>query len=265
MYKSATVFSKIVALFCCFYHKKNYLKTTLCLDFGNTRKKCAVFADDNLMQVIVLDENDLAHINTIIEEYHPTHSILSSVIHHSLDVEDLLATQTHFHKLNYQSKLPIATPVGKPETIGADRLAICSAVANMFPQQHNLAIGLGTCITYNFINKFGEFLGGSISPGMKMRFKAMNDYTALLPIIEAQHQFPLIGFDTKTNLLSGVLYGLAKEIDGIVDLYKEKYEKLNVVLTGGDAAFFSRHLTNKITYEPNLLFKGLLAISNQNN
>lgn len=240
------------------------MKTTLCLDFGNTRKKCAVFADDNLVQVIVLDENDLAHINTIIEEYHPTHSILSSVIHHSLDVEDLLANQTHFHKLNFQSNLPITTPVGKPETIGADRLAICSAVANMFPQQHNLAIGLGTCITYNFINKFDEFLGGSISPGMKMRFKAMNDYTALLPIIEAQHQFPLIGFDTKTNLLSGVLYGLAKEIDGIVDLYKEKYDKLNVVLTGGDAAFFSQHLTNEIAYEPHLLFKGLLAISNKN-
>ncbi len=238
--------------------------TTLCLDFGNTRKKCAIFNDNNLVEVIVLNDNDVADIENIINQYMPSKSILSSVINHSPDVENLLSNKTHFHKLNYQSKLPITTPVGKPETIGADRLAICSAVANMFPQQHNLGIGLGTCITYNFINKFGEFLGGSISPGMKMRFKAMNDYTALLPVIEAQHQFPLIGYDTKTNLLSGVLYGLAKEIDGVVDLYKEKYDKLNVVLTGGDAAFFSQHVTNKIIYEPNLLFKGLLAISNSN-
>ena len=62
--------------------------------------------------------------------------------------------QTQCHKLNYQNRLTITTPVGKPETIGADRLAICSAAVAMFPNQHNLAIGLGSCITYNFINKF---------------------------------------------------------------------------------------------------------------
>ena len=237
---------------------------TLCLDFGNTRQKCAIFNNAEIVDLVVLNTTSIEDLKNIIQQHQPTNSILSSVINHSIEIENLLAETTNFHKLNYQSKLPITTPVGKPETIGADRLAICSAVANMFPQQHNLAIGLGTCITYNFINKFGEFLGGSISPGMLMRFKAMNDYTALLPVIEAQHQFPLIGYDTKTNLLSGVLYGLAKEIDGIIDLYKEKYDKLNVVLTGGDAQFFAQHLVNKINDEPNLLFKGLLAISNAN-
>ena len=237
---------------------------TLCLDFGNTRQKCAIFNNAEIVDVVVLNTSSIEDLKNIIQQHQPTNSILSSVINHSIEIENLLVETTNFHKLNYQSKLPITTPVGKPETIGADRLAICSAVANMFPQQHNLAIGLGTCITYNFINKFGEFLGGSISPGMLMRFKAMNDYTALLPVIEAQHQFPLIGYDTKTNLLSGVLYGLAKEIDGIIDLYKEKYDKLNVVLTGGDAQFFAQHLVNKINDEPNLLFKGLLAISNAN-
>ena len=237
---------------------------TLCLDFGNTRQKCAVFINDELIDVAVLDSSSNDDLLKLIEEHHPTDSILSSVINHNIEVEEILAANSHFHKLNYQSKLPITAPVGKPETIGADRLAICSAVVNMFPHQHNLAIGLGTCITYNFINKFGEFLGGSISPGMLMRFKAMNDYTALLPIVKAEHQFPLVGYDTKTNLLSGVLYGLAKEVDGIIDLYEEKYDNLNVVLTGGDAEFFSQHLTNKINYEPNLLFKGLLAISQSN-
>ncbi len=237
---------------------------TLCLDFGNTRQKCAVFINDELIDVTVLDSSSNNDLLKLIEEHHPTYSILSSVINHNIEVEEILAANSHFHKLNYQSKLPISTPVGKPETIGADRLAICSAAANMFPQQHNLAIGLGTCITYNFINKFGEFFGGSISPGMLMRFKAMNDYTALLPIVKAEHQFPLVGYDTKTNLLSGVLYGLAKEVDGIIDLYEAKYDNLNIVLTGGDAEFFSQHLTNKINYEPNLLFKGLLAISKSN-
>lgn len=234
------------------------------MDFGNTRQKCAVFTNNNLQQVIVLGNDILADLHNIIKVYQPAKSILSSVINHSKDIEDLLQANTHFHKLNYTSVLPITTPVGKPETIGADRLAICSAATKIYPNQHTLAIGLGTCITYNFVNKFSEFLGGSISPGMKMRFKAMNDYTALLPVVEAQHQFPLIGYDTKTNLLSGVLYGLANEIDGVINLYKEKYENLGVVLTGGDAAFFSQHLKNKIIYEPELLFKGLLAISEVN-
>lgn len=238
--------------------------TTLCLDFGNTRKKCAVFSNNMLQQVMVLNDDLLGSLQNIIHTYKPNTSILSSVIHHPVEIENLLRKTTQFHLLNHQSKLPIATPVGKPETIGADRLAICSAAATMYPKQHCLAIGLGTCITYNFINKFGEFLGGSISPGMLMRFKAMNDYTALLPIVKAEHQFPLIGYDTKTNLLSGVLYGLAKEVDGIINLYKEKFNELQVVLTGGDAEFFSHHLTNKIDYEPDLLFKGLLAISEQN-
>lgn len=240
------------------------MKTTLCLDFGNTRKKCAVFANNNLQQVIVLGEDFFTDLKNIINVYQPVKSILSSVINHSIDVENLLEQNTYFHKLNFKSKLPITTPVGKPETIGADRLAICSAATKIYPNKHVLAIGLGTCITYNFVNKFSEFLGGSISPGMNMRFKAMNDYTALLPIVKAQHQFPLVGYDTKTNLLSGVLYGLAKEIDGIIDLYKEKYENLGVVLTGGDADFFSKHLSNKIIYEPELLFKGLFAISEIN-
>ncbi|MFY7963569.1 MAG: type III pantothenate kinase [Chitinophagaceae bacterium] len=238
--------------------------TTLCLDFGNTRKKCAVFINNNIADIVVFNDDIMADLEKILIKYNPAKSILSSVINHSIAIEEILSKNTQFHKLNYQSKLPITTPVGKPETIGADRLAICSAAVAMFPKQHNLAIGLGSCITYNFINKFGEFLGGSISPGMQMRFKAMNDYTALLPIVKAEHQFPLVGYDTKTNLLSGVLYGLAKELDGIIDMYKEKYDKLNVIVTGGDAAFFSKHLNNKINFEPELIFKGLLAISNAN-
>jgi type III pantothenate kinase len=238
--------------------------TTLCLDFGNTRKKCAVFTNNNLQEMIVLDTDLIGPIQTLLSKYKPEKSILSSVVLHTDEVEKLLQENSSFHKLSNYSKLPITTPVGKPETIGADRLAICSAANFLFSNYHCLAIGLGSCITYNFINKFGEFLGGSISPGMNMRFKAMNDYTALLPIVEATHQFPLIGYDTKSNLQSGVLLGLAKEIDGIIDLYKEKFAELKIILTGGDAKFFASHLNNDIVFDDDLLFKGLLAISKAN-
>lgn len=237
---------------------------TLCLDFGNTRQKCGIFLNDDIIETFVFSESVLEELQHIIQTHRPSHSILSSVINHNAEIENLLKKKTNFHLLNYLSQLPITTPVGKPETIGADRLALCSAAADLYNKNHKLVIGLGSCITFNFVNKFNEFLGGSISPGMLMRFKAMNDYTALLPIIKAEHQFPLVGYDTKTNLLSGVLYGLSKELDGIADLYAEKYNNIKLILTGGDAEFFSHHLKNRFQFEPNLLFMGLLAISKRN-
>ena len=240
------------------------MATTLCLDFGNTRLKCAVFVDGTLLELLVLENDSVETIQHIIEKYHPEKSILSSVINHTIAIETLLADATQFHKLSYTSKLPITTPVGKPETIGADRLALCSGAIYLHPNQHNLTIGLGSCITYNFTNKYHEFLGGSISPGLQMRFRAMHEFTALLPLVKADHNFPLVGYDTKTNLQSGVILGMAKEIDGIIDAYKEKYAHLNVQLTGGDMHFFIPHLKNEIFADEYLLYMGLYAISQAN-
>lgn len=240
------------------------MATTLCFDFGNTRLKYAVFYNNNLQHIDVLDNDYSSTIQTLIQQYQPTQSILSSVIHHNTQIESILQQHTQFHKLNAQSKLPFTTPVGKPETIGADRLALCAAAVHLYPNQHNLVIGLGTCITYNFINKFHEFLGGSISPGMQMRFKAMHQQTALLPMIEPAYDFPLIGYDTKTNLLSGVVLGIAKEIDGIIDAYAQKYNNFNALITGGDMSYFVSHLKNKIFADTNLIFKGLYAINQYN-
>ncbi len=240
------------------------MERTLCLDFGNTRLKCAVF-NKELEDVIVLPDETLSVVEELIEKYQPTKTILSSVINHDPAIEELLASKTKFHKLASTSKLPITIPVGKPETVGADRLALVVAAVHLYPNQHNLIIGLGSCITYNFINKFHQFLGGSISPGMEMRFKSMNDYTALLPLIKADSNFPLVGYDTKTNMLSGVILGMAKEIDGIINEYALKYSNFNVLLTGGDMAFFVSHLKNKIFADPYLIYKGLYAISEYNN
>lgn len=241
------------------------MQRTCCFDFGNTRLKCALFENNVLQEMLVL-ENDLPEtMQRFIDQYQPNKSILASVINHNPASEQILATQTQFHKLGHTSKLPFSTPVGKPETIGADRLAAIAAAVDLFPNQHNLAIGLGTCITYNFVNRTHEFLGGSISPGMQMRFKAMHEQTALLPLITAENQFPLIGYDTKTNLLSGVILGMAKEIDGIIEAYALKFNNFNVLLTGGDMAFFVPHLKNKIFADPYLIYKGLYAISEFNN
>lgn len=238
--------------------------TTLCLDFGNTRLKVAVFVEDNLTEVIVLRDQS-QHLAEIIAAYKPQASILSSVINHEPGVEELLSRHTRFHKLSNSSKLPFTIPVGKPETMGADRLAIAASAVFLFPGKNNVAVGLGTCITYNFINQQSEFLGGSISPGMEMRFRAMHEFTAKLPLVKSDWNVPLIGYDTATNLQSGVILGMAKEIDGMLDLYSEKFGNFNALLTGGDIQLFRPHLKNKIFADPDLIFKGLYAISQYNN
>ena len=226
--------------------------------------KVAVFGNSEIRQVKVLEKDDSATIENLISEFQPDKSILSSVINHNPEVENILASKTKFHKLDHTSKLPFQTPVGKPETIGADRLALCAAAVHIFPNSNNLVIGLGTCITYNFINKYNDFLGGSISPGMEMRLRSMQQLTAKLPYIKPDWNFPLVGYDTRTNILSGVILGMAKEIDGIIDSYNEKYGNFNVLLTGGDTAHFASHLKNKIFADPDLLFKGLYAIGENN-
>ena len=238
--------------------------TTLCFDFGNTRLKYALFKDGKFAEAFVLPDDKESTINEILQLHQPNKTILSSVINHDPGLEKQLGAYSNFHKLSIDSKLPITSPVGKPHTIGADRLAMVVAAVDLFPNQHNLVVGLGSCITYNFVNKYHEFIGGSISPGMTMRFNALEHYTAKLPVVEADWNFPLLGYDTKTNIQSGVLIGMAKEIDGTIDSYADKYRNFNVHLTGGDIGFFGALLKNKIFADPYLIFKGLYAISEYN-
>ena len=186
------------------------------------------------------------------------------MINHDPEIEKWLQKVTHFHKLNHLSKIPISTPVANPSSIGADRIALAVAAAHQFPKSNRLVVGLGSAITYNFINRYDEFMGGSISPGMEMRFKSLNAFTAKLPLVKAEWNFPLIGYDTKTNILSGVILGIAKEIDGTVAAYQEKYHNFNVLLCGGDANHLNRFLKCRIFVDPELIYKGLYLISEYN-
>ncbi len=238
---------------------------TICFDFGNTRLKAAVFENENFAEEIVLPNDETITIKNLLAAHQPQKTILSSVIEHNAEIEDLLAAKTIFHKLSHLTKANFTTPVGKPETIGADRLALCAAAVHFYPQKNNLVVALGSCITYNFINQYNEFIGGSISPGMEMRFKAMQVFTAKLPLVQKDWNFPLIGYDTKTNLQSGVIAGITYEIDGFIAEYALKYGNFNVVLTGGDTSYFAGQLKNKIFADPYFLFKGLYALSETNN
>jgi type III pantothenate kinase len=241
------------------------MKKTLCFDFGNTRLKCGIFEKDVFIEEIILPDSDIATIESLLQKYQPQNSILSSVIQHNEAIELVLSEKTRFHKLSHLTTLNFSAAVGKPESIGADRLALIAAAVHFYPGKNNLVIGLGTCITYNFINQYNQFMGGAISPGMELRFKSMHDYTALLPLVKKEWNFPVIAYDTKTNMQSGVIAGITFEIDGFIDYYAERYGNFNVVLTGGDSAYFAGQLKNKIFADLNFLFKGLYAISEVNN
>ena len=241
------------------------MSRTLCFDFGNTRKKAGLFEDGVFIEEFILMDDMEETVQSLLDNLQPDYSILSSVIKHDPKIESLLAGKSRFHKLSHKTKVNFTVPVGKPETVGADRLALCAAAVHFYPGRNNLVIGLGSCITYNFINQYHQFLGGSISPGMSMRFRAMHEFTAFLPLVDADWTFPLTGYDTATNMQSGVLYGMACEIDGMVSKYKEKYRNFNVVLTGGNAAYFAAQLKNGIFADYNFLFKGLYALSELNN
>jgi len=238
---------------------------TLCFDFGNTRLKAALFQDDQFIEVISLPDDQVTTIEELLDKYKPAKTILSSVIDHNIAIEEVLASRSKFHKLSHLTRANFTIPVGKPETVGADRLALCAAAVHFYPGMNNLVIGMGSCITYNFINQYHQFIGGSISPGLEMRFRSMQVFTAKLPLVKAEWNFPLIGYDTKTNLQSGVIAGISFEIAGFIDSYAARYGNFNVVLTGGDTAYFAGQLKKKIFADHNFLFKGLYALSETNN
>jgi type III pantothenate kinase len=166
--------------------------------------------------------------------------------------------------LDEDTPLPFTNKYDTQNTLGKDRIALIAAAQQLFPKQNTLIIGCGTCITFNFINSKNQFLGGSIHPGLKMRLKAMNYFTKKLPLIEIQKSKNIIGKNTEENLIIGSSMATAKEIDAMIEAYKVKFPKLNIIITGGDADFLVSLLKNKIFAVPNLTLIGLNHILEYN-
>jgi type III pantothenate kinase len=237
------------------------LPVSICLDFGNTNLKAAIFIGDRLIDKVLFDkDNAIESLTKIIEFHNPSHSILSSVIHHSPDIEELLKAHTKFHLLTTQTKVPFLNAYGSPETLGNDRIALVAGLCKQFYKEDSLVISVGTCITYNFLAKNNAFRGGAISPGVELRLKSLHEFTQKLPYVNREGHISILGYDTETSIRSGVINGVAAEIDGMIDRYELQYGKINAVLTGGDGAFFESRLKSKIFADTHFLFKGLYAI-----
>lgn len=233
----------------------------LCFDLGNSRLKCAVMQDGRLTEEIFFSEDALLEaVRQLLDKYNPQAAILSSVVHHPPQLETLLEQRTRFVKLGHQLKFPVSITYEKPETLGVDRIALVCGARKLFPGQHNLVIGAGSAITYNFLHKNGQFMGGGISPGIDMRFRALHTFTDKLPEVKADPLYSLVGYNTRQSILSGVQEGALAEVDGIIERYARRYRNFNVLLTGGNLEFFASHLKNKIFADPYLLYVGLNSI-----
>ena len=245
----------------------------LTIDQGNTFTKIAVFEQDNCIKEFSISDSDIkGKLNEIFSTYKIENTILSSVIHTSPETIDLLTSKSkNFIQLNEHTPLPIKNLYKTPATLGKDRIAVAVGANYLKPSTNVLVIDAGTTITYEFINANGEYLGGNISPGMKMRFNSLHTFTKKLPLIEqtenlanADRWFDLLGNDTKSAILSGVINGIIFEMDGYIDTLKEKYADINVFLTGGDTFFFENTLKNRTFAHKNLLSVGLNRILNYN-
>lgn len=237
----------------------------LCIDWGNTRIKAAIFQDEKIVKDSNFSEVEaLTGIMEMVEHYQPKATILCAVANFPPELKVLLQEQTKLIILNSNTSLPIMNAYHSPDTLGADRLALAAAANQLFPQYDNLVIGIGTAITYNFLPKNRAFRGGNITPGMDMRFKALHAFTHGLPLVEQQGDLVLLGYDTETSIRSGVMIGIAAEIDGMIQFYKEQYPNLHVSLTGGNAPLFTDKIKSEVEYDPQLLMKGLNVILRHN-
>ena len=226
----------------------------LCIDIGNTALKFGIFEGDTLQQqgtsFEALKDAVVSHVKV---------AIVSSVVLEHPVMNWLCDNAIPFLTLSNSLTLPFSIAYTTPDTLGVDRIAAAAGAMNRFPNQNSLVITAGSCITYNVIDAKGVFLGGAISPGVRMRFEALHHFTAKLPLvnIDPKADVQWIGSDTKTSIETGVYRAVLNELEGFIRQFDADFENLNILICGGDAPFLVSHLKNNIFATPSLILEGL--------
>ncbi len=231
----------------------------LIIDAGNTLVKLAIFNKKDIVHLITVDNDGFVDIIKKLFKDFPRikSAIVSSVGSLSREQMNVVAVFCKLHELSPASNVPFKNSYASPQTLGVDRLALATAAFYHNPHHNNLVIDTGSCITYDMINDFDEYLGGAISPGVQMRYNAMHRQTAKLPLLEKMELLDFIGNSTENCMHSGVVNGICLELDGVINQYKSRFKDLTVILTGGDAQFLSKRVKNTIFADSKFLLKGL--------
>jgi type III pantothenate kinase len=228
--------------------------------------KFAVF-DAGVLKYKVVGE--ISHFGNMVQSVLKTYSEIGKAIISSVGVLEnthieTLKKKVEVLELSHELRLPFVNNYTTPKTLGVDRIALVSASVEQFSELNVLIIDAGTCITYDFVNTTNEYLGGAISPGIRLRYKTLHALTANLPLLETKSPDDILGNSTENAIHSGVVFGVLKEIDGVIDDYAKKYKHLTVILTGGDTKFLSNQLKNGIFANSNFLLEGLNFILDYN-
>jgi len=235
----------------------------LVIDIGNTLSKVAVFDGADIVELNTTQKISVEYFQNLLKSLQ---DIQSSIIAHVADIDEqiinYLASVLNLIVLSETTPLPFVNKYETPLSLGYDRIAAVAGASGIFPNQNVLVIDAGSCITYDFIKSGKEYMGGGISPGLKMRFSALNTFTDKLPLINSdlEKSVRLIGTDTKKSILSGVQNGILHEVDGIIDSYKMLFPGIKIVLSGGNYKYFDKTLKNNIFATPNIVLRGLNRI-----
>ena len=230
----------------------------LVVDYGNSLAKVGIFRQYELMLQHAF--SDPVELRSFLQNFSAEHFILSSVTHEPAEILEWVPHAKQKLVLTSDLPLPIRNRYATPKTLGVDRIAGVCGAHQKFPGTNSLVIDAGTCIKYDFLDKDGNYHGGAISPGLKMRFQAMNAFTARLPLVDIVENPALIGNTTETSLQSGAINGMIEEIQGMIRRYKQEFDGLQVILCGGDGRFFENKLKEPIFALPELVLSGLNSI-----
>ena len=239
----------------------------LVIDIGNTRVKLYTFDGSTIADKTYSDSNTLAELDGLLERFKYKKAIISSVASIGTEAEQRLkAMPVPLTYLDDSTKLPVDIVYRKPGSsegipmpvgMGADRIAAIVAAKMMQPNTPLLIVDAGTCITYEFIDGEGYYMGGNIAPGTGIRAKGMHEHTALLPLIDCYGETPIMGYDTETAMRCGVMHGVKYEIEGYIKQWSKHFPNLTVFMTGGDGMTFDADIKDRIHIEPDLVAKGL--------
>jgi type III pantothenate kinase len=233
----------------------------LIIDTGNTFTKLALYQGVEMIAYTSFNGLDVEHIKHFCESNIAIkNAIVSTVKEYPSELEAFLKQHYNTIFFDQHTPVPINNKYSTPDTLGKDRLAGVIGAKQLMPSSTVLVIDAGTAITYDLITAEGEYLGGGISPGIAMRFKALHTFTARLPLLDYYDDAPLIGNDTSSCIHSGVLNGTVAEMEGIIQRYQEVYPGLKIVVTGGDHNYFDKRLKIKTFAAPNLVIEGLNLI-----
>jgi len=237
----------------------------LIIDIGNSLQKIAVFNNDEVVYCQSFPKITTKIIASVFKQFSIQNAILSSVAEADTQVVEFIDKHSKLICYSCKTKLPIKILYKTPETLGLDRIANAVGAAALFPNKNVLSIQAGTCLVFDFVNEKREYLGGSISPGLKMRFNALHAQTKNLPLLKLPEIEPdFIGMDTNSSIYCGVMHGIKHEINGFIEDYIADYKNITIIITGGNANYLQKLIKNTIFAAPNVVMKGLNEIIKYN-